>query len=198
MASEYKHKFAKQNIKVNGEDVEVLILGEGADLPIGSNLSEEMSRVSALMAYWSSVLAEAESEQVKVDAWYRRFRASIKNKFGDAKGMSDWKLNAKIESSDGFLSHKEAVAQAQKNVALCSGMVKAFEKKANMLQSIGAHARSEINAQGIRTPTTTGWNLSGDGSDSDDEVTDPSSSEDALERMKRINKNRRDKKRNKG
>lgn len=193
--SDYKKRFKRQRIKVDGEEVEAIVLGTGARLPISSDISKEMDSVAAEMAYWSSVLAEAEAEQIMVDSWYRKFRAEMKEAIlkKDPK-LADWKINAKIESSKGFLQHKKAISQAQKNVSLCAGMVKAFAVKANILPSKGAHMRSEVGAQGMRTPKETGWDLSGRGSDNDD---DNDHTDKKIARMEKINSERKKKKKKK-
>lgn len=202
--TEYAERFAKQKIKVEGQVVEVLILGPGADLPIGPDLSEEMDRVAAQLGYWGAVLADAAGELKKVDAWYRKFRAEVTNEVlsRDPK-IAEWKLKARIEATDGFIQHKTAIAMAEKNLRLCEAMVRAFDKKANQLQSKGAKMRTELNAQGMTTPAEErdrGWNLSGKGSEHDDDededhddVPSPStgverpSAEAALARMQEIN-----------
>jgi len=193
--SDFKKKFTRQKIKVDGQEIEVIVLGEGARLPISSNISREMDRVAAEMAYWGSVLAEAEAEQIMVDAFYRKFRAEMKEAIlkKDPK-LADWKINARIEASSGFLQHKKAISQAQKNVSLCSNMVKSYAVKANILPSKGAHMRSEIGAQGMRTPKETGWNLSGHGSDHDD---DNDHTDKKIARMEKINSERKNKKKKK-
>lgn len=204
---EYAERFARQTIKVMGTPVEVLILGDGAELPIGADLSSEMDRVAAQLAYWGSVAAEAASELTKVDAWYRRFRAQLSGEIleKDSK-LPEWKIKLRVEASDGFVKHKDAIAMAEKNLGLCEAMVRAFDKKANQLQSRGAKARSELGATGMTTPETPreprGWNLSGRGSDGDDDgVVSPSSgvrrpsTDEKIRRMEEINGERRKKKR---
>lgn len=200
--TEYAERFARQKIKVEGQIVEVLIMGPGAELPIGPNLSEEMDRVAAQLGYWGAVLADAVGELKKVDAWYRNFRAEVTAAcLGSDPKMAEWKVKAKIEGSKGFLQWKESIALAEKNVRLCEGMVRAFDKKANQLQSKGAKMRTELNAQGMTTPADEpeerGWNLSGEGSEhDDDDVPSPTvgverpSPEDALARMEEINAGR--------
>ena len=170
----YRKKFARKKIKVDGATVEVLILGSRAELPIGVDLDEEMDRVSAQLGYWGSVLAAAKKEQIKVDASYRRFRAIANEEIlkKDPK-LAEWKVKAKIEALDGFSQYKDAIAQAEENVELCAAMVRAFDKKANVLQSKGAHVRDVIKSQGKYTASKPrGWNLSGQGSDKDDEAPD--------------------------
>lgn len=168
----YRRKFARKKIKVDGSTVEVLILGPGAELPIGVDLDEEMDRVSAQLGYWGAVLAAAKKEQIKVDASYRRFRAiSLDSILKKDSKLSEWKVKAKIEALDGFVQYKDAIAQAEENVELCAAMVRAFDKKANTLQSKGAHVRDVIKSQGKYTASEPrGWNLSGKGSDKDDEA----------------------------
>ncbi len=173
----YLKRFARQTIKVDGTDVEVFIMGKGSSLPIGADLSEEMDRVSAQLAYWSAVAAEAKRDVIRVDAHYRRFRAIASNAALEATAnLAEWKVKARVESTDGFIQHKEAVALSEKHLVLCNGMVMAFDKKANQLQSIGAKRRSEMGAQGMTTPERPkkrGWNLSGNGSEKDDEPSEP-------------------------
>lgn len=205
MTAEYAERFARQRIKVQGVTVEVMIMGDGAELPIGADLSEEMDRVAAQLAYWASVAADAKAELMQVDAWYRRYRADFALKvLGKDNKIPDWKVKYQIEASDGFVKHKDALALAEKNLALAEGMVRGFDKKANQLQSRGAKMRSELNAQGMTTPETPrerrGWNLSGRGSDSDDDaVTSPSdgvarpSQAEKIRRMEEINSARRNK-----
>ena len=203
--SEYVERFARQRIKVQGTVVDVYIVGEGAELPIGANLSDDMDRVSAQLAYWGAVAAEAQAELTQVDAWYRRYRAETARAVlaSDPKA-SEWKVRNAVEASDGFIKHKDAIALAEKNLGLCEAMVRTFDKKANQLQSKGARARSELNAQGMTTPETPregrGWNLSARGSDKDDEgYVSPSegirrpSVDDKIRRMEEINSARRNK-----
>lgn len=208
--STYNKHFARQKIKVRGQVVEVLIMGPNAELPIGPDLSDEMDRVGAQLGYWGAVLADAVGEAKEVDAWYRKFRANITNEcLANDPKMAEWKIKARIEASDGFIQHKEAIGLAEKNVKLCEGMVKGYDKKANQLQSKGAKMRTELNAQGMTTPATEpkGWDLSGKGSEADDEddhVEGPSagvarpSTSDAVTRMQEINAKKNKRKKDKG
>ncbi len=203
---EYVERFARQKIKVQGTVVDVFIVGDGAELPIGAHLSDEMDRVSAQLAYWGSIAAEAKAELTQVDAWYRRFRAQHTAEVlaSDPKA-SEWKVRNRIEATDTFIKHKQAIALAEKNLGLAEAMVRAFDKKANQLQSKGARVRSELNAQGMTTPEKPakgrGWNLSDRGSDADDDGYVPSPSDgvrrpsttDKIRRMEEINSRRAEK-----
>lgn len=199
----YLARFARQKIKVQGTVVEVLIMGDGAELPIGKNLSEEMDRVAAQLAYWGAIMADAQAELTKVDAWYRRFRAQASAAVlaKDPKA-AEWKVKNAVESTEGFVQHKEAISQAEKNVGLTEAMFRAFDKKANQLQSRGASMRSEKGAIGMSTPAEPrGWNLSGEGSEQDD-LKSPTdglrnrpSDDERIKRMEQINSARRAQKR---
>lgn len=203
---EYVERFARQKIKVQGTVVEVYILGDGSELPIGADLSSEMDRVAAQLAYWGSVAADAQAELTQADAWYRRFRAeTARDALARDPKASEWKVKNVIEGADGFIKYKDAIALAEKNLALCEAMVRAFDKKANQLQSRGAKVRSELGATGMTTPETLrkprGWNLSGRGSDvDDDDVDSPTrgvrrpSTDEKIRRMQEINGERRKKK----
>lgn len=194
----YVERFARQTIKVDGTFVDVFMMGDGSELPIGADLSEDMDRVAAQLAYWGAIAAEAKGELTKVDAWYRRFCAQYAaQKLAQDPKMSEWKVKAAVEASDGFLQHKEAIALAEKNLAVAEAMMRAFDKKANQLQSRGAKTRAELGAQGMTTPAEPrerrGWNLSGRGSDKDDDgyVGDGTrrqpSREEKIRRMEEIN-----------
>lgn len=197
----YVERFSRQTIKVDGQEVEVVIMGEGSDLSIGHDISTEMDQVASQLAYWGSVHAAAEAEKIKVESWYRRFRAEIADSMlaADPK-VAEWKVKASIEKHDAFIKHKEAIAMAENNVVLCGAMFRAFERKSNQLQSRGAAMRSEIGAQGQATRTQPkevapqegepGWDLSSKGSEHDDEgLPEPKptrSAEEVDARMKSI------------
>ena len=186
----------RQTIKVQGEDVSVAAM----EAAIGVDLSSEMDRVSAQLAYWGAVEAGAKAEHTMVDAYYRKFRADFTLNAMNHPKASEWKIRAQIEASPAFLQHKQAIAAAEKNLAVAQAMVRAFEKKANQLQSKGARQRAELGAQGMTTPRTerTGWDLSGQGSEHDDDGVTAErrpSREEKIKRMEEINNSKRAKKR---
>jgi len=197
-SAEYVERFARQRIKVAGVELDVNIIGEGSELTIGVDLSDDMDRVSAQLAYWGAIAAEAKAELTQVDSWYRRFRATYASGvLSEDPKAAEWKVRNAIESTDGFVQHKQAIALAERNLALAEAMQRAFDKKANQLQSRGARTRAELNAQGLNTPAEPreprGWNLSGRGSDSDDETISPvdavrkPSQAEKIRRMEEIN-----------
>jgi len=142
--------FGKRKIKVQGQEVE-LDVKDG--LPI-ANLDQDMDRVASQMAWWGSVLAAAEREQVQCDSHYRNWRGKAWLAASEAKTKAppEHVIKATVESKPDFLKYKEAIATAAENVALARAVFEAYSKKANVLQSRGARQRSELGAQGMTTP----------------------------------------------
>lgn len=191
-------RFMRQTIKVQGEDVSVAAM----EAAIGHDLSSEMDRVAAQLAYWGAVEADAKAEATMVDAYYRKFRADYTLTALQQPKASEWKIKALIEASPRFLEHKQAIAASEKNLVVAQAMVRAYEKKANALQSKGARQRAELGAQGMTTPAApkerTGWDLSGEGSEHDDDGVTAErrpSREEKIKRMEQINNSKRAKKR---
>lgn len=140
--------FSKRFIIVSGTKVEI---DTKTDMMI-SDISDDMDRVAASMAWWSSVWAEAESEHVRLDAAYRAWRGR-KTAAIDGK-LPEWKAKAAIEADPEFLSHKGEIARAEGNIIAARGQFDSFDKKANALQSKGAMVRQEKGAIGLHTPVT--------------------------------------------
>lgn len=143
--------FGKVDIQVNGERVTMDFSDE---LEIG-DVSQDMIKVAAQMAFWGAVWAAAESEQQRADAAYRQWRADQTNMVlaADPK-MAEWKVKAKIEETDTFVNLKAAIAQAANNVTLAKNICEAFKVKAHVLQSKGALKRADMYADGVHTPET--------------------------------------------
>lgn len=143
--------FNKRTVVVQGTEV-VLDSGPGTDIYVSKDLSEEMDKVSSLIAWWASVKAAAIEEQERVDAMYRRWRAqTVLQLLRDEPKLAEWKIKACIEAHDDFMKFKAAVAKAAENVAAADGMMQAYLKKANILQSRGASLRAEKDRTTVRT-----------------------------------------------
>lgn len=141
--------FGKREIVVMGQVVE---LNVDADLPI-ADISADMDKVAAQMAWWGSVWAAAEREKIDADAYYRRWRAQKTNDVlaADPK-LAEWKLKAAIEADENFVKLKAALAQAEENTLLARNVFLSLDKKANQLQSRGAAARQTMAREGMATP----------------------------------------------
>lgn len=142
--------FSKRTITVQGTKVE---FDTRTHFPILSDLTVEMGGVASAMAWWASVWAAASAEQIEADSFYRAWRAKKAEEFraADPK-LSEEKVKNKIEAHEDFIKFKKALALAEDNVVLAKGCFAALEKKANLLQSLGANARSELKATGMTTP----------------------------------------------
>lgn len=134
------------NIVVNGEEIDIDLDDE---LRIG-DIDEDMKTIAVSIAYWGSILASAEEEKVRVDAYYRRWRAQKGESFLEAEPKtSEWKIRQKIESMEQFDVLKTGIARAAKNSLIAKSMFDAFCRKANMLQSKGAMMRHELSADNM-------------------------------------------------
>lgn len=140
--------FGEVSIEVDGQPV---VINVDAEMEIG-DLSTDMNRVAAQMAYWGAVWAAAEGELKSADAWYRAWRAKNGAAMIEADGkMSEWKVRQALEADPKFMTIKKSLAAATRNATLTRAIYEAFRTKANMLQSKGAMARAELEATGMST-----------------------------------------------
>jgi hypothetical protein len=146
-------KFKSIDIKVDGETIRAPIFN---DLTIRS-IGNEMDSVAAQMGYWGVVLAAASEDFAAADAVYRNWRATTTNALLDADPkLAEWKIKAKIEADSMFLTLKNKIAKAERNVIILEKVVDAYSKKANQLQSRGANMRAEMEKTGIYTRASEG------------------------------------------
>lgn len=141
--------FGRVEMKVNGEPVSIDFEEE---MEIG-DVSEDMIKVAAQMAYWGQVWAAAEAEKLRADAAYRQWRADqTKMVLESDPKLAEWKCKAHVEESDTFVSLKAAMAEAERQVISAKTIHDAFKVKAHVLQSKGAMFRAEGFATGVHTP----------------------------------------------
>ncbi len=131
----------------------------GVELPVNSNqakisadINGDMNKVPAQIAYWSRVHGSAVREREESDAQYRYWRGQMVGQIlDDEPKLAEYKVNARINGDPQFLAIKKGMAQAQRNVEIARGMILAFEKKANILQSRGAALRVEAEKITVQT-----------------------------------------------
>lgn len=141
--------FSKRKITVNGTEIE---FNTKTHFPVG-DVSDDMRDVSSLMSWWGSVWAAAAAEQINVDAFYRAWRAQTSEKLlAEDPKLSVEKLKNRVEAHPEFLKCKKAIAMAEENVTLARAAFNSLDKKANLLQSLGATYREERKATGLSTP----------------------------------------------
>lgn len=140
--------FGLVQIEVDGKPVEADL---DEQLEIG-DVSTDMEKVAAQMAYWGAVWASAEAEKLSADAYYRQWRAEAGRSLleSDPK-LAEWKVKQDIEAQPKFAKIKQGLATAMRNATLSKAIYESFKTKASMLQSKGAMLRSELDATGMST-----------------------------------------------
>jgi len=137
------------DITVDGVDIS---FDTDAELEIG-DVNIDMDRIAAQMAYWGSVWASAESERIKVEAYYRQWKAQNKSAITLANPkLAEWKVQQEIQSQAEYIKMYEAQAQAVRNSTLAKSIFESHRVKANMLQSKGAMMRAELDSTNMSTP----------------------------------------------
>lgn len=137
--------FKKRIIIVAGTQVEV-----DSDELLISNIGDDMTKVASQMAWWASVMGEAERELIEVDSDYRAWRSSKVATL--PASLAEWRVKAAIDGDPEFKKHKKNIARCEGNITTARGMFDSFAKKANVLQSKGANVRSEVDGIGLHTP----------------------------------------------
>lgn len=138
-------------LTINGKVIDVDL----DDLLVIKNVSSDMDRVAAHMSFWATVNAEAESEKVRVDTYYRKWRAKTGQALlkSDPK-LAEWKVRQLVDAQPKFDALKEAIARSVSNATVTRGIYESLRTKANMLQSKGAMMRAELDATGMHTPSS--------------------------------------------
>lgn len=139
--------FGKIETVLGGKQIQLDVDQE----PTIQDLSDDMDRVAAQIAFWGELWGAAEGERVMADARYRAWAAQLAMKLQKMDGMSEWKVKARIEADPGFIKCKEAIAKTTRDATVMRAVFDAFKSKASMLQSKGARARAELEATGMAT-----------------------------------------------
>ena len=150
MAEKNVDHFGRRTITVDGHKV---VFDTKTHFPIGTDLSNEMAALPALMAWWGSVWASAAGEKIKADAHYRAWRAKRVDELSKpgAPKLTEEQRKAKIESDPQFIAFKSTLATAEENEMIAKGAFLALDKKGNLLQSRGANARAVYQKTGLAT-----------------------------------------------
>jgi len=138
----------KSEIVIDGEVIEF----ELDDFKIG-NLSSDMTNVASSIAWWGVLKGRSLRERMMIDAHYRAWRATKQEQFcSDKKSKpSDSVIKAHIESDKKFLQLKTKLGICDEAISVCTDNIRALEKKANMLQSLGATNRVVYEKNGLTT-----------------------------------------------
>lgn len=150
--------FTKSKLKVMG----AVVAANSADAELSDDTSKDMTKTPGHIVFWSAAHAAAIQEELQVDGRYRAWRAQTELKFvsegkpgkkgAEVKRPTLDDVKRAVESDPTFLKFKDAIAESAYNVALTKGMVLAFDKRSNLLQSTGATKRTELEKLGVVTP----------------------------------------------
>jgi len=137
--------------KVRMDDGTIAELDIDQELLIG-DVSEDMDKVAAQIAFWGRLWGEAEARRINTDGSYRNWAANMGKKIlaQDPK-IAEWKAKDITEASKDFVTHKGHIAQATLEATTLRSIVDAFKSKASLLQSKGAMMRAELDATGMST-----------------------------------------------
>jgi hypothetical protein len=116
------------------------------------DVNEGMKGAASQIAYWGNVLSLAEALAEEADASYRGWRAkSISELLSADPKLAEWKAKAEVEASVGFQLHKLAQARANRNVSSLQRLLMGLTHKSELLRSVGARQRAELEATGMTT-----------------------------------------------
>lgn len=109
----------------------ITVAGETINIDYEQLYSAAPEELPRMVAYWEAMLGNAEAERLVVDAEYRQWRAGfVQTVLRDDPKLSEWKMTAKIESNPGFGQWKQGLATCAQHIAICRGLLKAFELRA--------------------------------------------------------------------
>jgi hypothetical protein len=139
-------------LTVDGQNVELDI---GQDTAINvEDLSGEMERIAALIAWYGRVLAAAIRSRDIADDDYRHWRAVFaRDHVASNPKDAEHKVKSAIESDRKFITYKRIIRDRGETALRLQKAVDALEIKAEILRSIGANLREEFRATGLTTPT---------------------------------------------
>lgn len=119
-----------------------------------SDLSGEMSKLPGLLAYYSTLCAEAEAEETMAEHRLKEEYARLYNqkrlagKLQADKKKSEAQVDCEIESDSNYLGFKRELVSASKKARIMKGVVDALRAKREMLTSMALLKREELRVLG--------------------------------------------------
>lgn len=133
-----------------GKEVEVDI---GTDTDVG-DIDTGMRTVSALYAWYGTLQASEQRKADELDAKYRYWRSTTtEDRLTKYPKDAEWKVKTYVESQPKFVEFKTLIAKLEENASVLSSAMQALQMKGEMLRSIGARNRVELDATGMTTKT---------------------------------------------
>jgi len=135
-------------VEVDGQIIEVDV---EADLAI-NDITEDMDSIASLLGWYGNLLGAAKQRVENLDANYRAWRGRrVESILAQDPKLAEYKVNARINADQDFLTHKRGLAAANRVVIRIDRAWSALDRKASILQSKGALMRSELRATGMHT-----------------------------------------------
>lgn len=120
-------------LKVDGEEV----LIKPVLFEVGEDLQSEARAVPRDILHFGEVLSRAEQQKIGVDSEYRAFRAEqVSALLAKDPKLSEWKVKAKIESTEKFALFKKGIATAERNVVALRAVLQALEAKMQTVDTL--------------------------------------------------------------
>jgi hypothetical protein len=139
---------SKIELKIGAEEI---IIDTDEETLI-TDLSTDMEQIAARISRMGSLLAASERERDQNDARYRKWRASVAlQKMKKDQKIAEWKVKASIEETERFEQFKMAASQCTYNCTALYNLIVALREKSQILRSLGATARAELESTGQTT-----------------------------------------------
>jgi hypothetical protein len=133
--------------KIFDLDVEDFVAESVALSADPGRVDEEMQRIPSLIAYWNAKLADATTDHLRRDLALDVVRAETRQRVqieNDGKKMTVADLDALVTLDPAVQEAHNARIEADGTARTVRGMVDAIAAKRDMLQSIGARLRLEL------------------------------------------------------
>jgi hypothetical protein len=125
----------KFQLDIDGQTVE---LHEG-DLAI-TNVTEDAPKAAAMIFYWGSVAAAIRQQLEKARHDYRHLRGrTLAETLASEPKLSEWKIMAAFEASEGFRRAKSAIEHWQRFYDQAQAIYTATQARASVIQTIYKH-----------------------------------------------------------
>jgi len=121
------------------------------------DLTAEFAEQASLLAYVSTLAAEAEAEwgyiKRELEETQARIYADTRQDMLSVPGdkVTEAKINAAVVRTRGYIEATEAEIDAKMQYRILRGLVDAMSQRGSMLQSLGAQLRAELDQTGMVT-----------------------------------------------
>ncbi len=120
---------------------EVTIVLKGEQLLILGDLMTELQHLPALIGLVGDLIAEWQFTADVADADYRAMRGEkatelVRSQLGPREGPAEWKVEAAVNASAEFRSHKATIAVLQADLRYLEVYLQALQAKRSMLESL--------------------------------------------------------------